>query len=308
MAWAGRLYDAKAAPLVLYGRALGLSHAEAEDVLHETFRALLALEAAPEQPEHYLVRSFRNRALNYRRSWWRRLARELEAARWFEPAEPEDPAEARLAAALAGLPQEQREVIVLKIWHRLTFAAIGRLQDISPHTAAGRFRYGVARLRRVLAADAEPETTDGHGWTRIPKATSQVGSATGSTASGASSPHPGHSLSHPYCNHADPCSSGEELVAVGAACADSSPPCPPWLPSGGSLLPRACRPALLDSATSRVHVADRNVRAPTALPIRVHPCPSVVSPPPPGCGSAALGASASLRGFTAELRPGGFPP
>ncbi len=148
--WAERLYDAHATQLVLYGRALGLSHAEAEDVLHETFRALLALDAEPEQPAHYLLRSFRNRVLNHRRSWWRRLARELEAVRWFEPAEPEDPAAQRLAEALVGLPPEQREVIVLKIWHRQTYAAIGRLLDISPNTAAGRFRYGLARLRRTL--------------------------------------------------------------------------------------------------------------------------------------------------------------
>lgn len=149
--WAGRLYDAQAAQLILYGRALGLSHAEAEDVLHETFRALLALGVRPEQPGPYLVRSFRNRALNHRRGWWRRLTRELEARRWFEPGEPEDPLESRLAGALAGLPQAQREVIVLKIWHRLTFGAIGQLLACSPHTAAGRFRYGLVRLRRVLA-------------------------------------------------------------------------------------------------------------------------------------------------------------
>lgn len=148
--WAERLYDTHAAQLVLYGRALGLSHAEAEDVLHETFRALLALEAEPEQPAHYLLRSFRNHALNHRRGWWRRLARELEAVRWFEPPELEDPAAQRLADALAGLPSEQREVIVLKIWYRQTYAAIGRLLDISPNTAAGRFRYGLARLRRML--------------------------------------------------------------------------------------------------------------------------------------------------------------
>ncbi len=147
---AEQLYDAHAAPLILYGRALGLSRAEAEDVLHDVFRALLALEAAPERPVAYLVRSFRNRALNHRRAWWRRLIREAAAARWFEPAEPEDPAADRLAGALAALPPDQREVIVLKIWHRQTFAEIGRLLDISPNTAAGRFRYGLVRLRRLL--------------------------------------------------------------------------------------------------------------------------------------------------------------
>ena len=136
--------------MLLYGRALGLSHAEAEDVLHETFRSLLSLEGPPGQPVHYLVRSFRNRALNHRRGWWRRLAREIEARRWFEPADPEDPRERRLAQALAELPAQQREVIVLKIWQRLTFAAIGEALGLSPNTVAGRYRYGLERLRRLF--------------------------------------------------------------------------------------------------------------------------------------------------------------
>src|ERR1700733_1672257 len=82
--WCREIYEAKAAGLILYGRALGLSHSEAEDVLQETFLALMKLETVPEQPEYYCVRSFRNRTLNYRRGLWRRFTRELESRRWFE--------------------------------------------------------------------------------------------------------------------------------------------------------------------------------------------------------------------------------
>ena len=60
--WCERLYEAKAAELILYGRALGLSHGEAEDVLQETFMALMQRPAPPNLPEHYCVRCFRNRA------------------------------------------------------------------------------------------------------------------------------------------------------------------------------------------------------------------------------------------------------
>ena len=38
---------------------------------------------------------------------------------------------------LAELPVEQREAIVLKIWHRLTFEEIGGLLGISPNTGGG---------------------------------------------------------------------------------------------------------------------------------------------------------------------------
>jgi len=48
---------------------------------------------------------------------------------------------------LAELPMDQREVIVLKIWNRYTFEEIGGLLDISPNTAAGRYRYGLQKIK-----------------------------------------------------------------------------------------------------------------------------------------------------------------
>jgi RNA polymerase sigma-70 factor (ECF subfamily) len=161
------LYEAKAADLILYGRALGLSHGEAEDVLQETFLALLKMVGGgttcqvapgklPLEPEHYCVRSFRNRALNHRRSLWRRLTRELEVFadghHWFEKSSDETEQSMQTAAVdcLAELPVEQREAIVLKIWHGFTFEQIGGLLGISPNTAAGRYRYGLQKIKRQL--------------------------------------------------------------------------------------------------------------------------------------------------------------
>lgn len=152
-AWAERLYHAKAAKLILYGRALGLSHAEAEDVLQETFLALLQLSAPPENPAHYCLRSFRNQTANRRRSLWRRLTRELEAQRWFERDADESPAERAAMRCLMRLPAAQREVIVLKLWHDHTFEMIGELLDISPHTAAGRYRYGLEKIRGQMRGE-----------------------------------------------------------------------------------------------------------------------------------------------------------
>ena len=154
LTWYEKVYEAKAAALVLYGRALGLSHGEAEDVLQETFVALMQKTAAPEQPEHYCVRSFRNRALNYHRSLWRRLTRELESRRWFEKSSTVSHQEEAAMKCLAELPADQREVIVLKIWHQYTFEEIGRLLEVSPNTAAGRYRYGLQKMRTCLKGEA----------------------------------------------------------------------------------------------------------------------------------------------------------
>jgi len=158
-AWCEVLYEAKASKFVLYGRALGLSHAEAEDILQETFIALMKLPAQPDQPEWYALRSFRNRALNYRRTIWRRITREIESQRWFDREPQETAAERQAMRALAQLPPEQREVIVLKIWHEHTFEEIGGLLEISPNTAAGRYRYGLQKLKQLLkgAGDEQHE-------------------------------------------------------------------------------------------------------------------------------------------------------
>lgn len=152
--WCEAIYDAKAAELILYGRALGLGHGEAEDVLQETFLGLMQLPFAPGKPEHYCVRSFRNRALNYRRTLWRRLTREWQVLadghQWFEKSPDESPEEIAAMRCLAELPVDQREVIVLKVWHGCTFEEIGGLLEISPNTAAGRYRYGLQKMKLKL--------------------------------------------------------------------------------------------------------------------------------------------------------------
>lgn len=148
--WCRELFEAQAAKLILYGRALGLSHSEAEDVVQEVFLELLRRAEPPEQAERFLVRAYRNRAFNHRRSLWRRLAREFESASWFDSRSDTAPAERAAMHALARLPAEQREVIVLKLWHGHTFEEIAALVALSPNTVAARYRYGVLKLRTAL--------------------------------------------------------------------------------------------------------------------------------------------------------------
>src|SRR5204863_7396946 len=78
------------------------------------------------------------------------LTRELESLRWFERNESEPHGERAAMRCLAELPVEQREVIVLKIWHQYTFEEISELLALSPNTAAGRYRYGLQKLRARL--------------------------------------------------------------------------------------------------------------------------------------------------------------
>jgi RNA polymerase sigma factor (sigma-70 family) len=56
----------------------------------------------------------------------------------------------RLSRALAELPYEQREVVILKIKQEMTLRQIARLQGVSISTAHGRYRYGMEKLRALL--------------------------------------------------------------------------------------------------------------------------------------------------------------
>ncbi|MBL7214105.1 MAG: sigma-70 family RNA polymerase sigma factor, partial [Phycisphaerae bacterium] len=62
---------------------------------------------------------------------------------------------ARLSAALAQLPAEQREVVVLKIKAGLKFRQIAKMQDVSIDTAQARYRYGIDKLRSLLNSEME---------------------------------------------------------------------------------------------------------------------------------------------------------
>jgi RNA polymerase sigma-70 factor, ECF subfamily len=60
----------------------------------------------------------------------------------------------QLQNALAQLPAEQREVIVLKVYREKTFAEIARMLGVSQNTVASRYRYAIEKLHKLLK---EPE-------------------------------------------------------------------------------------------------------------------------------------------------------
>jgi RNA polymerase sigma-70 factor (ECF subfamily) len=145
--------------LLLCARQWTRSLADAEDVVQEAFvRYWRHQRHLPGDPQALLVTSVRRAALDLARREGRRAAREEladggleERDAYFVPP-PGESGERReqLEAALRELPPEQREVLVLKIWNGLTFEQIAGVLDLSPNTAASRYRYGLAALRKLL--------------------------------------------------------------------------------------------------------------------------------------------------------------
>ena len=70
------------------------------------------------------------------------------------PVESQETADA-IRTHLAGLPDEQREAVVLRIKAELPFKEIARIQDVSLDTAKGRYRYGIDKLRSLLNGELE---------------------------------------------------------------------------------------------------------------------------------------------------------
>jgi len=60
-----------------------------------------------------------------------------------------------LVAVLAILPDEQREVLLLRLYSGLRFKAIAETQGVSINTVQGRYRYGLDKLRSFLNSEAE---------------------------------------------------------------------------------------------------------------------------------------------------------
>lgn len=146
--------------LLLCARQWTNSAADAEDVVQDGFvRYWRRQRGLGGEPIALVLTSIRRAALDRARSERRRDQREqsvggAEAERWFEPIAGPDDRTQMLEAALRRLPEAQRDVVVFKIWGDLTFEQIGLQLEISPHTAASRYRYALESLRNQLSPTA----------------------------------------------------------------------------------------------------------------------------------------------------------
>lgn len=146
--------------LLLCARQWTRSMADAEDVVQDAFvRFWRHQRGLGGEPIGLLLTSVRRAALDRFRSDVRRTAREQAAdgglednGSFFEPMGEDDDRRLAIEAALRRLPVEQREVLTLKIWGELTFEEIGAQLKISGNTAASRYRYALASLRKELTS------------------------------------------------------------------------------------------------------------------------------------------------------------
>ena len=153
--------------LLLYARTKTHSEADAQDVLQETMLRIWKSYASgsskqcppPAMPLAYTA--LRHAAIDLARKNTRRTRREQgsdylvseddPAVDWFGTAALEQKEKSVvLQQAIEELPDNFREVLILKIWGELTFAEISNALEIPANTAASRYRYAIKALRKIL--------------------------------------------------------------------------------------------------------------------------------------------------------------
>lgn len=160
-----RIYRKYRDDLLKVAGALSDDRSAAEDVVHDVFVSFARKVGDFELKGNlkgYLSICAANRARDRNRVKRRALAASLGEGEPIRADEfrPDRSAEreeltGRLARAMAQLPYEQREVIVLRLQSGTKFRQIAKSKGVSANTIRSRYRYGLDKLRSILNGELE---------------------------------------------------------------------------------------------------------------------------------------------------------
>lgn len=141
-------YAMYAPKLVLYGRQW-VNIQSAEDCVQDVFVRLMLQRRWPDRLEGWLFKLVRHEVVNMVRRnsrQQRRAASDERQANWFQPDEKELVDVRAVQAAIVGLNEQVREVLMLRIWAELEYEDISRITGMSETTAFRRYREGLRQI------------------------------------------------------------------------------------------------------------------------------------------------------------------
>ena len=163
----GRIYEKYKTDMLVLAIALLNDKSAVEDVMHDVFLSFaqnIEKFGLTGNLKGYLLTCLANRARNFNK------AKHQQGVE-LDPAEPvsagsDEPLRAiicneqlqQLSNAMAGLPYDQREVIMLHFQAGMPFRTIGKSLGISANTAKSRYRYGLDKLRSIFNIEAKNES------------------------------------------------------------------------------------------------------------------------------------------------------
>jgi RNA polymerase sigma-70 factor (ECF subfamily) len=150
----------------MLGLAIALSNNKsvAEDVVHDVF---VSFAESVERIElksklrSYLLACVANRLRNLHRVKQHQITQEeVEEHASSEASRPENVVMAeeisqRINNAMAHLPYEQQEVVIMHLQGELKFKEIAKAQGVSVGTVQSRYLYGLRKLRSLLNSEME---------------------------------------------------------------------------------------------------------------------------------------------------------
>ncbi|HNY77968.1 MAG: sigma-70 family RNA polymerase sigma factor [Sedimentisphaerales bacterium] len=161
----GRIYDRYKHDMLGLAVSLSADRTAGEDAVHDVFISFV--RRAPQlrlktSLRSYLLSSVANRVRNDRRS----ARRHPPPAAETEPAVSDSLRPDRIAVqveqatlieqAMAQLPYDQQEAVILHLQVGMTFREIAESQGVSINTVQSRYRYGLERLRSLLDGKMTP--------------------------------------------------------------------------------------------------------------------------------------------------------
>ncbi len=156
--WLQSIYREYGPSLYRYALALTCSVEDSQDAVQEVFANITRKWRRFMEVQNiraYLFAAIRNASYSILRG--RRRCEALNEAICIDLASACAPGVKQTSAtiicireAFTELAIEQREVLVLKILNQMTFKEIAETVGASLNTVAGRYRYGVEKLRRAL--------------------------------------------------------------------------------------------------------------------------------------------------------------
>jgi RNA polymerase sigma factor (sigma-70 family) len=160
-----RIYGKYKRNLLLLAMSLLNDRTASEDVVHDVFVSFVrGLDdfRLTGSLKSYLMTCTANHARNWNKAGRRRVNGGTDGEK-----EPEAPIEGALESivcneqiellgnALAELPFEQREAVMMHLYASMTFRDISKARRISTSTAKSRYRYGIDKLRSLLNGGSE---------------------------------------------------------------------------------------------------------------------------------------------------------
>ena len=147
--------------LLLFAQQQTQNFADAQDVYQNAIIKVLKSSRQKDKgkipPLSFFFTSIRHSAIDFYRQHQRRKHREVlfveneeQSEGWFVKDIETREEHNRIEHLIQTLPQDQQEVVLLRIWGEQSFKMIGKILDIPQNTAASRYRYALSQLRTVL--------------------------------------------------------------------------------------------------------------------------------------------------------------